>query len=152
MTRRRADVASDDRMVVRPAAAGEQRLFEHLSVFGGGCTLEAAEVVCEADVETLQFLRWAAFPLVGLARIAVEHACSEEAALLLGFSTPLIAPGEAALAAERWLQRETEAVLARNLGESALAATLARGAALGREQLIGVLASQDDPEADISHS
>ena len=34
----------------------EQRLFRALSVFRGGCTLEAAEVVCEADLDTLQSL------------------------------------------------------------------------------------------------
>ena len=34
----------------------EQRLFARLSVFRGGCTLEAAEDVCEADLDTLQSL------------------------------------------------------------------------------------------------
>jgi predicted ATPase len=34
----------------------EQRLFARLSVFVGGCTLEAAEDVCDADVDTLQSL------------------------------------------------------------------------------------------------
>ena len=34
----------------------ERLLFERLSVFGGGCTLEAAEEVCDADVDTLQSL------------------------------------------------------------------------------------------------
>jgi predicted ATPase/class 3 adenylate cyclase/predicted negative regulator of RcsB-dependent stress response len=34
----------------------EQRLFARLSVFRGGCTLEAAEAVCEADVDTLHSL------------------------------------------------------------------------------------------------
>ena len=34
----------------------EQRLFECLSVFDGGCTLEAAEEVCEADIDDLQSL------------------------------------------------------------------------------------------------
>jgi predicted ATPase/class 3 adenylate cyclase len=34
----------------------EQRLFARLSVFRGGCTLEAAEEVCEATVDTLQAL------------------------------------------------------------------------------------------------
>ena len=34
----------------------EQDLFTRLSVFGGGCTLEAAEAVCEADLDTLQSL------------------------------------------------------------------------------------------------
>jgi predicted ATPase/class 3 adenylate cyclase len=34
----------------------EQRLFACLSVFGGGCTLEAAEQVAEADLDTLQSL------------------------------------------------------------------------------------------------
>ena len=36
--------------------AAEARLFARLAVFGGGCTLEAAEDVCEADVEALQAL------------------------------------------------------------------------------------------------
>jgi predicted ATPase/class 3 adenylate cyclase len=40
------DLLSDD----------EQRLFRRLSVFSGGCTLEAAEEVGDADVETLQSL------------------------------------------------------------------------------------------------
>jgi len=34
----------------------EQRLFAHLAVFRGGCTLEAAEEVAEADLDTLQSL------------------------------------------------------------------------------------------------
>jgi predicted ATPase/class 3 adenylate cyclase len=34
----------------------EQRLFRALSVFAGGCTLEAAEEVCIADLDTLQSL------------------------------------------------------------------------------------------------
>jgi len=33
--------------------AEEQRLFARLAVFRGGCTLEAAEAVCEADLDTL---------------------------------------------------------------------------------------------------
>jgi len=36
--------------------ADEQRLFACLSVFEGGCTLEGAEEVCEADLDTLQSL------------------------------------------------------------------------------------------------
>ena len=35
---------------------GEQRLFGRLSVFAGGCTLEAAEEVCDADLDTMQSL------------------------------------------------------------------------------------------------
>jgi len=34
----------------------EQRVFTRLSVFAGGCTLEAAEQVCDADLDTLQSL------------------------------------------------------------------------------------------------
>jgi predicted ATPase/class 3 adenylate cyclase len=34
----------------------EQRLFGRLSVFRGGCTLEAAEEVCDADLDTVQSL------------------------------------------------------------------------------------------------
>ncbi len=34
----------------------EQQLFARLSVFAGGCTLEAAEEVCDADLDTLQSL------------------------------------------------------------------------------------------------
>jgi predicted ATPase len=37
-------------------AAEEQRLFRALSVFSGGCTLEAAEEVAEADLDTLESL------------------------------------------------------------------------------------------------
>ena len=37
-------------------SAGEQQLFARLSVFTGGCTIEAAEEVCDADVDTLQSL------------------------------------------------------------------------------------------------
>jgi predicted ATPase/class 3 adenylate cyclase len=37
-------------------ARDEQELFARLSVFRGGCTLEAAEEVCDADVDTLQSL------------------------------------------------------------------------------------------------
>ena len=34
----------------------EKRLFADLAVFAGGCTVEAAEVVCEASLDTLQSL------------------------------------------------------------------------------------------------
>jgi predicted ATPase len=34
--------------------ADEQRLFRALSVFAGGCTLEAAEEICDADLDVLQ--------------------------------------------------------------------------------------------------
>ncbi len=34
----------------------ERRLFYRLAVFAGGCTLEAAETVCDADVRTMQSL------------------------------------------------------------------------------------------------
>ena len=34
----------------------EKRLFARLAVFAGGCTLDAAETVCEADLDTLQSL------------------------------------------------------------------------------------------------
>ncbi|HUF76855.1 MAG TPA: protein kinase [Longimicrobiales bacterium] len=37
-------------------AEEEQRLFRALSVFAGGCTLEAAEEVCGADLDTLESL------------------------------------------------------------------------------------------------
>ncbi|HEY8631033.1 MAG TPA: hypothetical protein VIL73_10925, partial [Gaiellaceae bacterium] len=36
--------------------ANEQQLFAQLAVFAGGCTLETAEAVCEADLDTLQSL------------------------------------------------------------------------------------------------
>jgi predicted ATPase/DNA-binding SARP family transcriptional activator len=34
----------------------EQRLLTHLTVFAGGCTLDAAEQVCQADLDTVQAL------------------------------------------------------------------------------------------------
>jgi predicted ATPase/class 3 adenylate cyclase len=37
-------------------APEERQLFARLSVFAGGCTLEAAEEVCDADLDTLQSL------------------------------------------------------------------------------------------------
>ena len=43
-------------MEPRPARADEQRLFARLAVFPGGCTLEAAEQVAGADLDTLQSL------------------------------------------------------------------------------------------------
>jgi predicted ATPase len=36
--------------------AGEQQLFARLAVFRGGCTLDAAEAVCDAALDTLQSL------------------------------------------------------------------------------------------------
>ena len=50
------DAADDDRVELRPALREEQRLFRALSVFRGGCTLEAAEEVADADLDTLQSL------------------------------------------------------------------------------------------------
>jgi tetratricopeptide (TPR) repeat protein len=49
-----AHAQGDDRMSHELLSAGEQRIFCRLSVFVGGCTLEAAEAVCEADLDTLQ--------------------------------------------------------------------------------------------------
>ena len=37
-------------------SAAEQQLFARLSIFVGGCTLEAAEAVCDADLDVLQSL------------------------------------------------------------------------------------------------
>ncbi len=37
-------------------ATHERRLFHRLAVFSGGCTLEAAETVCDADLRTMQSL------------------------------------------------------------------------------------------------
>ena len=37
-------------------SAEEQRLFARLAVFAGGCTLESAEQICEAGLDTLQSL------------------------------------------------------------------------------------------------
>src|SRR5439155_11817593 len=37
-------------------APGEQDLFRRLAIFRGGCTLEAAEAVCDADLDTLASL------------------------------------------------------------------------------------------------
>jgi predicted ATPase/class 3 adenylate cyclase len=37
-------------------SGSEQRLFARLAVFRGGCTLEAAEDICDADLDTLQSL------------------------------------------------------------------------------------------------
>lgn len=39
-----------------PLSEDERRLFRRLAVFAGGCRLEAAEEVAEADLETLQSL------------------------------------------------------------------------------------------------
>ncbi len=43
-------------MVIRAADTEEQQLFARLSVFAGGCTLEAAEEVADADLDSLQSL------------------------------------------------------------------------------------------------
>jgi predicted ATPase len=37
-------------------STAEQRLFASLAVFAGGCTLDAAETICDADLDTLQSL------------------------------------------------------------------------------------------------
>ena len=52
-----ADHARDDRLELRLALAPEQRVFERLSVFAGGCTLASAEAVCAGeDVATADIL------------------------------------------------------------------------------------------------
>ena len=52
-----AHPARDDRVEPTTCSAeDEQRLFARLAVFRGGCTLEAAEEVCDADLDTLQSL------------------------------------------------------------------------------------------------
>ncbi len=43
-------------MVTRSARPVEQQLFARLAVFAGGCTLDAVEEVCHADLDTLQSL------------------------------------------------------------------------------------------------
>ena len=43
-------------MVLELLSPGEQQLFTRLSVFVGGSALEAAEAVCEADLDALQSL------------------------------------------------------------------------------------------------
>ena len=56
-TRPAAHAARDDRLEPRPARRRrEQRLFARLAVFAGGCTLEAAEAVCGADVDAIASL------------------------------------------------------------------------------------------------
>src|SRR5258705_6097440 len=40
----------------RSLSEEEQRLFRSLSVFAAGCTIEAAELVASADLDTLQSL------------------------------------------------------------------------------------------------
>ena len=59
-TRRRgapADAAGDDRVELRAARRpGTSSLFARLAVFRGGCTLEAAEEVADADLDVLQSL------------------------------------------------------------------------------------------------
>ena len=61
-----ADPAGDDRLELRPARRRRAALFARLAVFAGGFTLEAAEEVCDADLDTLESLarpepvrRWA---------------------------------------------------------------------------------------------
>ena len=52
-----AHAAGDDRLELRTCStADEQRLLARLSVFAGGCTLQAAEAVCDAELDTLEGL------------------------------------------------------------------------------------------------
>ena len=51
-----ADPAGDDRVEPRPAVRRRAGLFARLAVFAGGCTLDAAEEVVDADLDTLQSL------------------------------------------------------------------------------------------------
>ena len=48
--------SGDDRVELRAPLRGERRLFARLSVFAGGCELEAAEDVTKADLDMLQSL------------------------------------------------------------------------------------------------
>ena len=52
-----ADAPGDNRVELRPPLPRRSSAsFGRLSVFAGGCTLEAAEEVCDAEVDTLQSL------------------------------------------------------------------------------------------------
>ena len=55
-SRAAAHAARDDRLVVRLLTTEEQRVFARLAVFAGGCTLRAAEQICDAHLDTLQSL------------------------------------------------------------------------------------------------
>ena len=51
-----AHASRNDRMEPRPLVAGRTNAFARVAVFRGGCTLDAAERVADADLDTLQSL------------------------------------------------------------------------------------------------
>ena len=53
---RQRTLRGDDRVELRVLTADDQRLFARLAVFLGGCTLEAAEQIADADLDTLHSL------------------------------------------------------------------------------------------------
>jgi predicted ATPase len=106
-------------------AADAQRLFSRLSVFAGGCTLEAAEAVCGADLDSLESLLDKSLLRRSDDRFWMLETIRELAAELLEQS------GESDALARRHAKHFTE--LAERIGPDARGRTLAVLDELARE-------------------
>jgi predicted ATPase/class 3 adenylate cyclase len=122
----------------------EQQLFARLGVFRGGCTLETAEIVCDADLDVLASLLDKSLLRRRTGRLGEERYGMLE--MIREFALERLAAGEAAEMRMRHAQRMLEIARSAHLSEEGGEADVAAGLA-EREDLRAALdwAEENDP-------